>query len=161
MKGYIQKYGLNYEETFYPINRLETIKSLLALASNFGITIYQMESKSTFLNGDSEEEVHVNQPQGFIVVDYEDKVLRLKKALYKIKRESRVWYPRIDTYFHQHGYQTCSVEAIFSTKVTGSNFIIIFLYVNNISFISLSSSLLHQFKITIMNEVHMSDMDEK
>ncbi|KAL0425549.1 UNVERIFIED_CONTAM: Retrovirus-related Pol polyprotein from transposon TNT 1-94 [Sesamum radiatum] len=98
-KGYSQLPGIDYTETFAPVARLDTIRALIAIAANKKWKIYQMDVKSAFLNGYIDEEIYVEQPQGFIAKGSEEKVLRLKKALYGLKQAPRAWYSRIDKYF--------------------------------------------------------------
>lgn len=97
-KGYAQKEGIDYDETFSPIARLNTMRSLLALTSYFGLTVYHMDVKSTFLNGYLKEIIYVKQLEGFIVPNQEDKIYKLKKALYGLKQAPRAWYTHIDGY---------------------------------------------------------------
>lgn len=115
---------MNYEETIALVGRLETVRSLLALASHFSLTFYQIDVKSTFLNEELEEEVYVDQPQGFTVAGHEVKVYKLKKALYGLNQALTAWYSRIDTYFHHNAYQRCLAEATLYTKVVRSYYII-------------------------------------
>ena len=89
VKGYAQMFGVDFSETFAPVARLDTIRMLLALAAQKGWNIHQMDVKSTFLNGYLEEEIFVEQPEGFIVKGMEKKVYLLKKALYGLKRAPR------------------------------------------------------------------------
>jgi len=90
-KGYKQKYGVDYEEVFAPVARLDMMRMLISLAAHHIWKIYQLDVKSTFLNGILEEEVYVEQPKGFVVKEEEDKVYRLKKALYGVKQAPRAW----------------------------------------------------------------------
>ena len=82
-------FGVDFSETFAPVARLDTIRMLLALAAQKGWNIHQMDVKSAFLNGYLEEEIFVEQPEGFIVKGMEEKVYLLKKALYGLKRAPR------------------------------------------------------------------------
>ena len=84
-KGYSQQYGVDYNETFAPVARLDTIRALIALAAQKKWQIHQLDVKSAFLNGYLKEEIHIEQPQGFVILRKEDKVLKLKKALYGLK----------------------------------------------------------------------------
>lgn len=85
-KGYVQQQGIDFEEVFAPVARMETVRLLIALAANKGWQIHHMDVKSAFLNGDLEEEVYVVQPPGFSKKGSEGRVLRLKKALYGLKQ---------------------------------------------------------------------------
>eukprot|EP00253_Pinus_taeda_P020946 PITA_20946 len=100
-KGYAQQEGLDFEETFALVARLEAIRMFLALSSFQKFKVFQMDMKSTFLNGDLEEEVYIKEPYGFILGNDSNLVCRLKKALYVLKQAPRAWYYRLDKYIHQ------------------------------------------------------------
>nr|GEW97202.1 hypothetical protein [Tanacetum cinerariifolium] len=91
-KGYAQKEGVNFEESFAPIARLEAVRLFIAYAAHKSFTVYQMDVKTTFLYGPLKKEVYVNQPDGFVDPYHSDKVYRLKKALYGLKQALREWY---------------------------------------------------------------------
>jgi hypothetical protein len=96
--GYSQEYGIDYEETFSPVVRFETIRVVLSLAAQQGWEIYQFDVKSVFLNGPLQEEVYVSQPPGFEVEGQEHKVYRLHKALYGLKQAPKAWNDRFHSY---------------------------------------------------------------
>jgi len=98
-KGYKQKPGIDYFEVFAPVARLDTIRMLITLSAQNNWKIHQMDVKSAFLNGTLEEEVYVEKPAVYVVRGKEDKVYRLKKALYGLKHAPRAWYKKIDSYF--------------------------------------------------------------
>ena len=104
-KGFTQRYGIDYEETFAPIARQETIRMLISLAAQKKWSIHHMDVKVSFLNGYLEEEVYVGQAQGFEIQGKEDHVYKLKKALYSLKQAPHAWYARIDGYFQHNGFQ--------------------------------------------------------
>ena len=83
---------------------MDTIRTVLVVAAQHGWIIYQMDIKSAFLNGYVDEEIYVEQPQGFEIAGKENKVYKLKKALYGLNKAPRAWYSRIDTYFQQKGF---------------------------------------------------------
>ncbi|CAL2268742.1 unnamed protein product [Prunus armeniaca] len=103
-KGYSQQPGIDFNETFTPVVRMETIRTILALAAQLKTKVYQLDVKSAFLNGELEEEVYVEQPQGYVEKGREDKVYRLRKALYGLKQAPRAWNNKIDQYFQQNGF---------------------------------------------------------
>ncbi|CAA0841273.1 cysteine-rich RLK (RECEPTOR-like protein kinase) 8 [Striga hermonthica] len=109
-KGYSQLPGIDYNETFAPVARLDTIRALIALVAQKKWRIYQLDVKSAFFNGYLEEEIYVEQPQGFVAEGQENKVLKLKKALYGLKQAPRAWYSRIDYYFTSHGFKRSEIE---------------------------------------------------
>nr|GFA59953.1 Gag-Pol polyprotein [Tanacetum cinerariifolium] len=96
-KGYAQKEGVDFEESFAPVTRLEAVWLFIAYAAQKSFTVYQMEVKTTFLYGPLKEEVYVNQPDGFVDPYHLDKVYRLKKALYGLKKAPRAWYDELST----------------------------------------------------------------
>jgi len=115
-KGYTQQEGIDFEETFAPVARLEAIRMFLAFSSFQQIKVYQMDVKSSFLNGDLEEEVYIEQPEGFILGNDEKLVCKLKKALYGLKQAPRAWYYRLDKYLHQQGFSKGSIDSNLYTK---------------------------------------------
>ena len=96
--GYNQEEGIDYEQTFAPVARLEAIRMLLAYASIMNFKLYQMDVKSAFLNGLIQEEVYVEQPPGFEDSQKLDHVYILKKALYGLKQAPRAWYERLSKF---------------------------------------------------------------
>ena len=90
--GFTQKEGFDFQETFAPTSRMTAIQLVLVLETEEGWTVYQMDVKSTFINGNLEEEVYVEQPPGFVILGFESKLCRLRKALYGLKQAPRAWY---------------------------------------------------------------------
>lgn len=84
-KGYKQKEGLDFIDTYSPVTRIASIRLLIALAAIYNLEIHQMNVKTAFLNGDLEEEIYVDQPEGFVVKGLENKVYKLVKSLYGLK----------------------------------------------------------------------------
>jgi len=101
LKGCAQQEGIDFEETFAPVARLEAIRMFLALSSFRIFKVYQMDVKYAFINGDLKEEFYIEQPEGFILGNNEKLVCKLKKALYGLKQVPRAWYYRIDKYLQQ------------------------------------------------------------
>nr|KAJ0208302.1 hypothetical protein LSAT_V11C500255750 [Lactuca sativa] len=95
-KGYVQKQGIDYEEVFAPVARIETVRVILALAGCNGWHVHHLDVKSSFLNGKLEEEVYVSQPDGFVKRGEENKVYKLSKALYGLKQAPRAWNACLD-----------------------------------------------------------------
>ncbi|KAI4380054.1 hypothetical protein MLD38_006283 [Melastoma candidum] len=93
-KGYSLSEGIDYDETYAPVARLEAIRLLLAYACYNDFKLFQMDAKSAFLNGEIKEEVYVDQPPGFEDPKKHDHVYKLDKALYGLKQAPRAWYER-------------------------------------------------------------------
>jgi len=94
-QGYIQVEGLDFDETFSPVARLESIRLLLGVACILKFKLFQMDVKSAFLNGYLNEEVYVEKPKGFIDLSLPNHVYKLKKALYGLKQAPKAWYERL------------------------------------------------------------------
>ncbi|GKC73466.1 retrovirus-related pol polyprotein from transposon TNT 1-94 [Tanacetum coccineum] len=90
-KGYAQEEGIDFEESFAPVARLEAVRIFVAYAAHKYFPIYQMDVKTAFLNGPLKEEVYVAQPEGFVDLDHSEKVYLLRKALYGLKQALRAW----------------------------------------------------------------------
>nr|GEW73153.1 retrovirus-related Pol polyprotein from transposon TNT 1-94 [Tanacetum cinerariifolium] len=103
-QGYNQHEGIDYEETFAPVARLKAIRIILAYAADIGCMVYQMDVKSSFLNGKILEEVYVQQPPGFESSEYPNHVCKLDKALYGLKQAHRAWYETLSKFLIQHKF---------------------------------------------------------
>ncbi|KAF0918025.1 hypothetical protein E2562_021716 [Oryza meyeriana var. granulata] len=109
-KGYVQRAGIDFDEVFAPVARMESMHMLLALAAHERWTVHHMDVKSAFLNGDLKEEVYVSQLPGFVVNDSEQKVLCLRKALYGLRQAPRAWNAKLDASLVSLGFQRSSSE---------------------------------------------------
>lgn len=158
-KGYKQKYGVDYDEVFAPVARMETIRLLISLAAQMKWKIYQLDVKSAFLNGYLEEEVYVEQPMGFEIAGHEDKVLKLKKALYGLKQAPRAWNSQIDKYFQDNGFTRCLHEyALYVKSYANGSILFVCLYVDDLIFTGNDSSLFEEFKKAMSSEFEMTDI---
>ncbi|BBN70319.1 multidrug resistance-associated protein 9 [Prunus dulcis] len=158
-KGYSQKPGIDYNETFAPVARLDTIRTLIALAAQKEWNMYQLDVKSAFLNGVLKEEVYVEQPQGFVQKNEEIKVYKLNKALYGLKQAPRAWYDEIDSYFNKAGFKKSPSEATLYIKTDeGSGILIVSLYVDDIVYTGSCVKMLEEFKNDMMKHYEMTDL---
>ncbi|KAI5332765.1 hypothetical protein L3X38_022894 [Prunus dulcis] len=158
-KGYSQNPGIDFNETFAPITRLDTIRTLIALAAQKGWKLFQLDVKSAFLNGVLHEEVYVDQPPGFMIKNKEDRVYRLKKALYGLKQAPRVWYEEINPYFTKASFQRSPSEATLYVKSAESGgILIVSLYVDDIIYTGSLGELMMEFKTEMMKPYEMTDL---
>ncbi|GKD87987.1 putative ribonuclease H-like domain-containing protein [Tanacetum coccineum] len=104
-KGHTQEEGIDYDEVFTHVARIEAIRMFLAYASYMGFMVYQTDVKSTFLYGQIEVKVYVCQPPGFEDHDHSDKVYKVVKALYGLHQAPRAWYDTLATYLLSNGFQ--------------------------------------------------------
>ncbi|KAH9670830.1 hypothetical protein KPL70_017126 [Citrus sinensis] len=147
-----------WELTTLPKARLETIRLIISLAAQNKWKIFQMDVKSAFLNGFLEEEVYIEQPLGYVVKGHEDKVLRLKKALYELKQAPRAWNSRIDKYFQEKGFTKCPYEHALYVKEKDGDILIVCLYVDDLIFTGSNPSLFEEFKRVMIKEFEMTDI---
>ncbi|GJS95613.1 retrovirus-related pol polyprotein from transposon TNT 1-94 [Tanacetum coccineum] len=117
-QGYTQEEGIDYDEVFAPVARIEAIRLFLAYASFKDFMVYQMDVKSAFLNGKIEEEVYVCQPPGFEDPDFLDRVYMVKKALYGLHQALRAWYETLSTYLLENEFQRGKLTKPYSSKAT-------------------------------------------
>nr|GEV70751.1 retrovirus-related Pol polyprotein from transposon TNT 1-94 [Tanacetum cinerariifolium] len=103
--GYSQQEGINYDETFAPVARIEAIRLFLVYAAHKDFTVFQMDVKTVFLNGILKEEVYVGQPPGFVSKQYPDHVYVLDKALYRLKQAPQAWYDVLSQFLIDNGFQ--------------------------------------------------------
>jgi hypothetical protein len=116
-RGFSQKEGIDYEETFSPVARYTSIRTIIALAAKMKWKLHQMDVKTTFLNGVIEEEVYIEQPQGFEVEDRKTHVCRLKKACYGLKQAPRPWYGSIGSFLTSLGFTKSKFDSNLYFKV--------------------------------------------
>nr|GEV09222.1 hypothetical protein [Tanacetum cinerariifolium] len=109
-QGHKQEEGIDYDEVFAPVARIEAIRIFLAFASFMGFIVYQMDVKSAFLYGTIEEEVYVSQPHGFIYSQFPNKVYKVEKALYGLHQAFRAWYETLSTFLLQNGYRRGTID---------------------------------------------------
>ncbi|GJW35946.1 retrovirus-related pol polyprotein from transposon TNT 1-94 [Tanacetum coccineum] len=144
-QGYNQQEGIDFDETYAPVARLESIRILLAYASAHDFKLYQMDVKSAFLNGFINEEVYVAQPPRFIDFEKLNHVFKLKKALYGLKQAPKAWYDRLKAFLIDHKYTMGLVDNTLFTKKRNSHIIIVQIYVDDIIFGSTCQELCDDF----------------
>jgi hypothetical protein len=131
-RGFSQKEGIDYEETFAPVARYTSIRTIISLAAKIKWKLHQMDVKTTFLNGVIKEEVYIEQPQGFEVEDRKSHVCKLKKALYRLKQAPRALYGRIDNFLTSLGFTKSKADSNFYFKVMNDEPVILLLYVDDL-----------------------------
>jgi hypothetical protein len=131
-RGFSQKEGIDYEETFALVARYTSIRNIIALAAKMKWKLHQMDVKIDFLNGVIEEEVYIEKPQGFKVEDWKSHVCKLKKALYGLKQTPRAWYGWIDSFLTSLGFTKSKVDSNLYFKVMNDEPVILLLYVDDL-----------------------------
>ena len=105
IKGYRQREGLEYFDTYSPVARINSIKMIVAIATLRNLEVHQMDVKTAFLNGDLEKEIYMEQPEGFIVPGQEKKVCKLVKSLYGLKQTPKQWHEKFDNTMITNGFR--------------------------------------------------------
>ncbi|GJS40177.1 putative ribonuclease H-like domain-containing protein [Tanacetum coccineum] len=159
-QGHRQDEGIDYDEVFAPVARIEAIRISLAIASYMGFIVYQMDVKNAFLYGKIDEEVYVSQPPGFIDPKYPKKVYKVVKALYGLHQAPRVSYVTLSTFLLKHGYRRGTIDKTLFIKKDKHNIILVQVYVDDIIFGSTKKSCCDEFKALIKSRFQMSSMGE-
>ncbi|GJW41853.1 retrovirus-related pol polyprotein from transposon TNT 1-94 [Tanacetum coccineum] len=124
-RGYRQEEGIDFEESFAPVARLEVVRIFLAFAAHMNMIVYQMDVKTAFLNGILREEVYVSQPDGFVDPDNPNHVYRLKKALYGLKQAPRAWYDLLSSFLLSQGFSKGTVDPTLFISRKGKDILLI------------------------------------
>ncbi|GKE25103.1 putative ribonuclease H-like domain-containing protein, partial [Tanacetum coccineum] len=160
VQGYTQEEGINYDEVFSPVARIEAIRLFLAYVSFMGFIMYQMDVKSVFLYGTIEEEVYVCQPPGFEDPQFPDKVYKVEKALYGLHQAPRAWYETLSTYLLENGFRRGLIDKTLFIKKIKGDILLVQVYVDDIIFGSTKKSLCVEFESLMHKKFQMSSMGE-
>nr|GEV89373.1 retrovirus-related Pol polyprotein from transposon TNT 1-94 [Tanacetum cinerariifolium] len=133
-RGYRQEEGIDFEESFAPVARLEAIRIFLKYAAHKNMVVYQMDVKTAFLNGNLREEVYVSQSDGFADPDNPNHVYKLKKALYGLKQAPRVWYDMLSSFMISQDFSKGSVDPTVFIHGNGNDLLLVQIYVDDIIF---------------------------
>nr|GEZ37327.1 retrovirus-related Pol polyprotein from transposon TNT 1-94 [Tanacetum cinerariifolium] len=158
--GYSQQEGIDSDETFAPVTRIEAIRLFLAYAVHKDFIVFQMDVKTSFLNGILKEEVYVGQPLGFVSKQYPDLVYALDKALYGLKQAPRAWYDVLSQFLIESGFQKGSIDTTLFIKKKGKHIMLIQIYVDDIIFGSTNPKYYTKFSNLMVKHFEMSMMGE-
>jgi hypothetical protein len=131
-RGFLQREGIDFDDAFAPVERMESVRLLLALAAQEGWHVHHMNVKSAFLNDDLKEEVYVHQLPGFAISDKEGKVLRLRKTLYGLRQAPRAWNAKLDFTLRRMGFEQSPHEAAVYRRGNGGNVLLVGMYVDDL-----------------------------
>ncbi|GJR60595.1 retrovirus-related pol polyprotein from transposon TNT 1-94 [Tanacetum coccineum] len=145
-QGHRQEEGIDYEEVFAHVARIEAIRFFLAYASFMGFLVYQMDVKSAFLYGTIKEEAYVTQPPGFKDPDHPDKVYKVVKALYGLHQAPRAWYETLANYLLGNGFKRGTIDQTLFIKKQKGDILLVHVYVDDIIFGSTNKELCTGFK---------------
>ncbi|GJU64020.1 retrovirus-related pol polyprotein from transposon TNT 1-94 [Tanacetum coccineum] len=157
-RGYRQEVGIDFEESFAPVARLEAIRIFLAFAAHMNMVVYQMDVKTAFLNGNLREEVYVSQPDGFVDKDKPNHVYKLKKALYGLKQAPRAWYDMLSSFLISQDFSKGSVDPTLFIRRDGKELLLVQIYVDDIIFAASTPELYDLFSKIMCSKFKMSMM---
>nr|GEZ94989.1 retrovirus-related Pol polyprotein from transposon TNT 1-94 [Tanacetum cinerariifolium] len=157
-RGYCQEKGIDFEESFAPVARLEAIRIFLAYAAHKNMVVYQMDVKTAFLNGNLREEVYVSQPNGFVDSDNPNHVYKLKKALYGLKQAPRTWYDMLSSFLLSQDFSKGSVDPTLFIRRNGNDLLMVQIYVDDIIFAASTLELRDLFANLMCSKFKMSMM---
>jgi len=146
-KGFTQIEGVDYEETFSLVVRIAFVRLLLALVAHLDLELFQMDVKTTFLNGNLEEEIYMDQAIGFVSKGQEDKVCRLKRFIHGLKQSSRAWYFRFHEAIISFGLNMVSEDHCVYVKKTTKGIMFLTLYVDDILLAGNSMEMIQTIKL--------------
>ena len=157
-KGYVQRHGIDFDEVFALVARIETIRVLIALAASNTWEVHHLDVKTAFLHGDLKEDVFVSQPEGFITKGSEEKVYKLHKALYGLRQAPRAWNIKLNKILRDLGFEKCSKEPSIYWKEEGENLLVVAVYVDDLLVTDSSVESIINFKLGMSKMFEMSDL---
>ncbi|GJV47162.1 retrovirus-related pol polyprotein from transposon TNT 1-94 [Tanacetum coccineum] len=158
IQGFRQREGLDYFDTYSPVTRITSIRMIIAIAALRNLEIHQMDVKTAFLNGDLEEEIYMNQPEGFIAPGQEGKVCRLVKSLYGLKQAPKQWHQKFDHTMLESGFKINECDKCVYVKDTSAGYVILCLYVDDMLIVGSNDKIIRSTKDMLKSKFDMKDM---
>ncbi|MFO0359371.1 MAG: reverse transcriptase domain-containing protein, partial [Flavobacteriales bacterium] len=159
-KGFSQHYGVDYDETFAPVARFSSVRTLLAITAFHDLELHQMDVDTAFLYGELKEDIYLTQPEGFEDPQHPDYVCYLNKSLYGLKQAPRVWNETLDAYLLQIGFTCSTADPCIYIRRNGVEFIILSVYVDDLLICSTSTTLVDELKAQLSRRFNMKDLGE-
>jgi hypothetical protein len=159
-KGYAQTYGIDYEETYSPVAKMTTVRTIIAMEATKGWSLHQMDVKNVFLHGDLQEELYMEQPLGYVDQTHPNLVYRLKKALYSLKQAPRAWSDKIGQYLVTSGFQTSNTDFSLYAKKTDHGIVVIVIYVDYLTITRDSDANISDLNKLLKQKFEMKDLGE-
>uniref|UniRef100_A0A2N9G329 Uncharacterized protein n=1 Tax=Fagus sylvatica TaxID=28930 RepID=A0A2N9G329_FAGSY len=155
-RGFTQEYGIDYEETFAPVARLTSVRSLLAVAAVRHWPLFQMDVKNSFLNGDLLEEVYMQPPPGY--PDSQNQVCCLRRALYGLKQAPRAWFAKFSSMVAQQGFTPSSYDSALFIRHTSTGITLVLLYVDDMIITGDDTAGIHDLQKFLSQQFEMKDL---
>ena len=159
VNGFALKKDIDFDEIFSPIVKMTSIRTILSLVAVEDLHIEQSYVKTTFLHGNLEEQIYMQQPQGYEVKGKENLVCRLKKRLYGLKKAPRQWYFKFDKFMIEQGYIRChSNHCVYLKRLENGSYIILLLYVDDMLVAGSNMQDINVLKNKLANSFVMKDL---
>ena len=159
VKGFQQKKGIDFDEIFSPVVKMMSIRVILGLVASLNLELEQMDVKTAFLHGDLEEEIYMEQPEGFAAPGKDHLVCRLKKSLYGLKQAPRQWYKKFDSFMMSHGYKRLVADqCVYVRRFQNDKFVILLLYVDDMLIVGEDRSMINKLKKELSKSFDMKDL---
>ena len=159
VKGFLQKKGIDFDEIFSPVVKMASIRVILGLVARLNLELEQMDVKTAFLHGDLNEEIYMEQPEGFKVSGKENLVCKLKKSLYGLKQAPRQWYKKFDSFMVGQGYKrTAADQCVYIQRFPDGNFVALLLYVDDMLIVGQEAAKISQLKKELSKAFDMKDL---
>ncbi|GKB36027.1 retrovirus-related pol polyprotein from transposon TNT 1-94 [Tanacetum coccineum] len=157
-RGYRQEEGIDFEESFAPVARLEVVRIFIAFVAHMNMVVYQMDVKKAFLNGIIREDVYVSQPEGFVDGENPNHVYKLNKALYGLKQAPKAWYDLLSSFLLSQKFSKGTVDLTLFIRREGKDILLVQIYVDDIIFASTDPDLCESFSDVMCSKFKMSMM---
>ncbi|KAG8472010.1 hypothetical protein CXB51_036502 [Gossypium anomalum] len=158
-KGYSQVPGVDFTYVFSPIVKHSSIRALLGIVAMHDLELEQLDVKTAFLHGELEEDIYMQQPEGFTISEKEDYVCLLKKSLYGLKQSPRQWYKRFDSFMTSHDFKRISLDnCIYFKKNSDGSFVYLLLYVDDMLIAAKDKGEIRKVKAQLSEEFEMKDL---
>ena len=158
-KGYSQKQGIDYHETFAPVIKYQSLRLILSIATERNMAVHQMDVKTAFLNGELEEEIYMEVPEG-LTGTTEGQALRLKRSLYGLKQSPRCWNRRINDYLEDQKFHRLRTDSAVYTRGEGKDQVILGVYVDDLVILGEDLQQVVKVKEVLRSEFQMVDFGE-
>ncbi|GKE20716.1 retrovirus-related pol polyprotein from transposon TNT 1-94 [Tanacetum coccineum] len=158
-QGFMQEEGINFKESFAPVARIEAIRIFIANVAYKNMTIYQMDVKTAFLNGELKEVIYVSQPEGFVYQDNPSHVYKLKMTLYGLKQAPRALYDMLSSFLISQHFSKGAVDPTLFTRKAGNDLLLVQIYVNDIIFASTNIAMCNEFANQMTTNFKMMGAD--
>jgi hypothetical protein len=160
IKGFKQIYGVDYDETFAPVARYESLKIVLAMSTILDMEVHQMDVCTAFLNGKLEEEIFMQEPEGYKSTTKTNQTCKLLRSIYGLKQAGRIWYQLLDGFLKENGFRRCHKEYCIYIQKDDSATTIIVVYVDDLTIASTNLERIVSIKKALSSRFEMKDLGE-